>query len=190
LSAFEFYLAFYGLLLGLSVAQVAGGFLNTIDARQQVKIGWLTPSLAIFVFFDITSLWIYIWGIRDSIDVNWGTMFGALVVALTYYIASGLIFPRNITDWPDLREHYWRNKRLILAGIIGVNIIISAVTIAIHPPVLDFSYWFGVATYWPPLLVLPFSKNAKLDLALLWAIIVGYLANVVLPTSWILNASG
>ena len=100
MSAFEFYLAFYGLLLGLTVAQVAGGFLNAIDARQEVRIGWLTPSLAIFVFFDITSLWIYVWGIRDSVAVNWGTMFGVLVVALTYYIAAGLIFPRNITDWP------------------------------------------------------------------------------------------
>ncbi len=45
-----------------------------------------------------------------------------------------------------------------------------------------------MATYWPPLLALPFSKSAKLDLALLWIIIGGYLANVVLPTSLILGA--
>ena len=51
MNAFEFYLAFYGLLLGLSVAEVASGFLNAIDARRKVKLGWLTPSLAIFVFF-------------------------------------------------------------------------------------------------------------------------------------------
>jgi hypothetical protein len=187
LNAFEFYLAFYGLLLGLSVAEVASGFLNAIDARRKVKLGWLTPSLAIFVFFDITSLWIYVWGIRDSIEVNWATMFGGLIVALTYYIAAGLVFPRNIAEWQDLREHYWRNKRLILAGIIGANVVISAATIALHPPVLDFSYWFGVVTYWPMLVVLPFSKSDKLDLTLLWIIIAGYLANVVLPTSWILQ---
>jgi hypothetical protein len=29
-----------------------------------------------------------------------------------------------------------------------------------------------------------------LDLALLWVIIAGYLANVALPTSWILGAAG
>lgn len=187
MNPFEFYLSFYGLLLGLSVAQVASGFLNAVDARKKIQLGWLTPSLAIFVFFDLTSLWIYIWGIRDRIAVNWGAMFGALIIALTYYMASGLVFPRNVEEWPDLRDHYWRNKRLILAGIILVNVLISAATIALHPPVLDFSYWFGALTYWPMLLALPFSKSGKLDLALLWILIAGYLANIVLPTSWILR---
>jgi len=187
LSAFEFYLSFYGLLLGLSVAEVASGFRNAIDARQKIRIGWLTPILAIFVFFDITSFWIYVWGIRDDVIVNWGTMFGALVIALTYYIAAGLIFPRDEGDWPDLNKHYWRNKRFILAGIITANFIIGTATQAIHPPVQDWSYWVGWASYWPPLLVLGFSRSGRFDLVLLFILIAGYLANIFLPTSWILT---
>ncbi len=187
MSAFEFYLAFYGLLLGLSVAQVANGFLNAIGARQHVTFGWLTPLLAIFIFFDITSLWIYAWGIREKIAVNWATMFGALVVALVYYLAAGLVFPREINEWPNLNEHYRRNKRFIAGGILLANVLIATVTTLIHPPMLDFSYWFGVLTYWPMLAILPFSKSDKLDIALLAIMIAGYLANVVLPTSWILR---
>jgi hypothetical protein len=186
-SAFEFYLAFYGLLLGLSVAQVANGFLNAIGARPHVRFGWLTPLLAIFIFFDITSFWIYAWGIREKIAVNWATMFGALVVALIYYLAAGLVFPREIKEWPDLNEHYRRNKRFIAGGIIIANVLTTIVTTLIHPPVLDFSYWFGLLTYWPMLLALPFSNNDKLDVALLLILIGGYLANVVLPASWILQ---
>jgi len=187
LNPFDFYLAFYGLLLGLSVAAVASGFLDAIDARQRVTIGWLTPLLGIFIFFDITSFWIYAWGIRDRIAVNWGTMFGALVVALIYYLAAGLVFPRRLVEWPDLDEHYRHHKRFIVGGIIVANVLTAAVTTWIHPPKLDFSYWFGVATYWPMLLMLPFSKSDKLDIALLLIMIGGYLANVVLPTSWILS---
>ena len=187
MSAFEFYLAFYGLLLGLSVAEVASGFLNAIGARQHVKIGWLAPSLGIFIFFDITSFWIYVWGIRESIAVNWGTMFGALVVALIYYLAARLVFPRQISELPDLDEHYWRNKRYIAGGILVANLMTATATTIIHPPVMDVSYWFGVLTYWPMLLILPFSKNRKLDLTLLFIMIGGYLANIVLPTSWILQ---
>ena len=37
------------------------------------------------------------------------------------------------------------------------------------------------------LLILPFSKSAKLDLVLLLIMISGYLANIVLPASWILQ---
>ena len=187
MSAFEFYLAFYGLLLGLSVAEVASGFLNAIGARQHVKFGWLAPSLGIFIFFDITSFWIYVWGIRESITVSWATMFGALVVALIYYLAAGLVFPRQISEWPDLDEHYWRNKRYITGGILVANILTATATTLIHPPVMDVSYWFGVLTYWPMLLILPFSKSNWLDLTLLFIMIGGYLANIVLPTSWILQ---
>jgi len=187
MSAFEFFLSFYGLLLGLSVAEVASGFLNAIGARQRTQFGWLAPLLGVFILFDITSFWIYVWGVRESVAVNWATMFGALVVALIYYLASGLVFPRQIAEWPDLDEHYWRNKRYITGGIIVANVIQFAAATMIHPLVLDFSFWFGQLTYWPMLLILPFSNSSKLDLALLLILIGGYLANIVLPTSWILQ---
>jgi hypothetical protein len=82
---------------------------------------------------------------------------------------------------------YWRNKRYITGGILLANLLTTTVTTFIHPPVLDFSYWFGVLIYWPMLLILPFSKSAELDLVLLLIMIGGYLANIVLPTSWILQ---
>lgn len=108
MGAFEFYLAFYGLLLGLSVAEVASGLLDAIGARERIRLGRLTPLLAAFVFLDITSFWIYLWGIREHVTVDWATMFGGLVVALTYYLAAELVFPRDASEWPDLDVHYRR----------------------------------------------------------------------------------
>ena len=104
---FSFYLSYYGLILGLSVAQVASGFLNAVGARQRVRIGWLTPTLAVFIFLDITSFWIYAWAIRDSITISWGSMYLGLLIALCYFVASGLVFPRQIEEWPDLDDYYW-----------------------------------------------------------------------------------
>ena len=186
MGAFEFYLSFYGLLLGLSVAEVASGFLSALGARRKITIGWLTPALAIFVFLDITSFWIYIWGIRDSVVVNWATMFGGLFVALTYYISAGLIFPRDILEWPKLDDHYWRDKRLVLGGILLANLVTAVPTQIIHPPTLDASFIFGWVTYWPPLVVYWLSRSSKLDLVMVIVLLGGYLANVLLP-SWILS---
>ena len=59
LDSFSFYLSYYGLILGLSVTQVASGLLNAIGARHRAKIGWLTPALAVFILLDITSFWIF-----------------------------------------------------------------------------------------------------------------------------------
>ena len=187
MGAFEFYLSFYGLLLGLSVAEVASGLLNSVGARHRVRLGRLTLLLAVFVFLDITSFWIYFWSIREHVTVNYLTMFGGLVVALTYYLSAGLVFPRNISEWPDLDEHYRLNKRLVTGGLLVANVITTAASIRLHPPSPDWGYWFLMLTYWPMLIALPFSRSDRLDYVLYAFLIGGYVANALLPTSWVLQ---
>ena len=185
LDQFSFYLSFYGLILGLSVAQVASGFLNAIGARHKVKIGWLTPALAIFIFLDITSFWIYAWGMRESITITWGSMYVGLLIAIVYFLASGLVFPRNIEEWPDLDTHYWKHKGLVIGGILIPNIIGFVQTTMMHPPELNLAYWYGQGTYWPPVLLLLVTRRRWQDLTLLVISIVGYLTNAFIP-SWII----
>jgi len=176
---FEFYLSFYGLLLGLSVAAVASGMLDVIGARHRIRIGRLTLLLAAFVFFDITSFWVYLWGFREYVSVSSATMVGGLVVALIYYASAGLVFPRNVAEWPDLDEHYRANKRLVTGGILLANAIVMAVTIWLRPaPVADWTFWFLHLTYWPMLVALPFSKNDRLDFVLYVILIGGQVANL------------
>lgn len=183
MTAFEFYLSFYGLLLGLSVAEVAKGCLNAVDARQTAKIGWLTPSLAAFVLFDITSFWLSVWDVRDAIHVNWTTMLGGLIVALTFYMAAGLVFPRARADWPDFTEHYWRNKRFVVGGVLLANTMLFVVVFMLRPPELGVRLGLSFLTFWAPVIALLFSKSGKLDLALLWFLNATYI--VAMLTSWI-----
>ena len=185
MATFEFYLSYYGLILGLSVAQVASGFLNAIGSRHKVRIGWLTPLLAIFIFLDITSFWIYAWGIRETISITWGSMYFGLLIALLYFLASGLVFPRNIDEWPDLYDYYWKHKRLVIGGILIPNIISFTQTTMVHPPAVDWLYVFGQGTYWPPVLLLLVSNRRWQDVSLLGIIIVSYVANAFIP-SWII----
>lgn len=181
---FSFYLSYYGLILGLSVAQVASGFLNAIGARHRVKIGWLTPALAIFIFLDITSFWIYVWGIRNSITISWGSMYIGLLIALLYFFAAGLVFPRNLDEWDDLDAHYWHHKRLVIGGIIIPNVINFTQASIMHPPPLDAVFLFNQSTYWPPVALLLFSRRRWQDSLLLGILIGGYIATAFVP-SWI-----
>ena len=64
MSPFEFYFSFYGLLLGLSVAQVAGGIGHAVVIRRDSRLGWLTPLLSLFVLLDVASFWVWAWGSR------------------------------------------------------------------------------------------------------------------------------
>jgi hypothetical protein len=176
MSGFEFYFSFYGLLLGLSVAEVANGFLNTVGARRSIRVGFLTPLLAVFIFLDIASFWLFAWGIRDSLSVSWGTMFTGLFVALSYFLAAGLVFPRQIAEWDDLDEHYWKHKRLVLVGVLMANAIVFGQPILLRSPSYSLSFWLAQASYWRVLIALLFSRLAKLDLLLLGVGIAGYLA--------------
>ena len=58
MSDFEFFFSFYGLLLGLSVAEVAQEFSRTLRSRRRIRIGWLTPLLGVVVMLDISSFWV------------------------------------------------------------------------------------------------------------------------------------
>lgn len=181
---FSFYLSYYGLILGLSVTQVASGFLNAIGARHRVQIGWLTPALAIFIFLDITSFWIFAWAIRDSIRVSWGSMYLGLLIALVYFVASGLVFPRNIDEWPDLDAYYWKHKRLVIGGILIPNLISMTQISVYHPAKVDLGFMLNLATYWPPVILLLFSRRKWQDLTLLGILILGYVVTAFIP-NWV-----
>ena len=184
MSDFEYYISFYGLLLGLSVAEVASKFLNAIGARRILKIGWLTPALAIFIFLDITSFWIYAWGARDTLTINWGTMFLGLLVALSYYFAAGLALPRDISEWSNLDEYYWEHKRLVLSGILVANLISFTYVLINHGAPFDLAFWFNQSTYFVPFILLFFTRRRSIDLTLFGILIIGYFITVFIP-SWI-----
>ena len=184
MSAFEFYFSFYGLLLGLSAAEVTNGLANAIGSRRSVAIGWLTPLLALFFLTDIASFWFFAWGARDLIYIDWSPLFAGLAIAVVYYLAAALVFPRQIAEWPSLDDHYWEHKRLVIGGVALANAAVVGLGISfISAPFHDPMFWFWQIIYWGPVLGLLLSKKRLLDLVLLATGILGYLAHSVVPNS-------
>lgn len=126
MSAFEFFFSFYGLLLGFSVAELVGGFARVLHERQSVRFGWLTPLLAIFVAFDIATFWVQAWVIFRPAPFNFALLILGLVVASTFYMAAALVFPRDPKLAPDLDEHFWKNRGLVLFCVLAANLIMIA----------------------------------------------------------------
>jgi hypothetical protein len=57
MTVFEFVFSLYSLLFGLALAQVFGGFGDTLQERHKLHVGWLTPLLGLFVILVLTSFW-------------------------------------------------------------------------------------------------------------------------------------
>lgn len=118
MSDFEFIFALFGLLLGLSLAEVLGGLARAIDARARpgsaVRIGWLTPLLGAFVLLDLLSFWQAAWFAREVVAASGHSLLAVTAFASAYYFAAHLVFPRSAGEQSDFDQHYLRVNRIVI----------------------------------------------------------------------------
>lgn len=125
MSPFELVFAVYGLLLGLAIAEVLGGFSRALKLKRgarAIRIGWLTPLLGILVVLDLTSFWLLAWDARDQISADYPTLLAVLAMVGIYYLAATLIFPDEPEEWPDFDEWYDRQNRMVIGGLLTANV--------------------------------------------------------------------
>ncbi|TXC72117.1 hypothetical protein FSB78_15050 [Sphingomonas ginsenosidivorax] len=140
MSPFELVFAVFGLLLGLAIAEVLGGFSRAVTLKRgvrPVRIGWLTPLLGLLVILDLTNFWMVAWDARAQIDANYATLVGVLAMVGIYYLAATLIFPDTPEEWPDFDEWYDRHNRFVIGGLLAANVTswIGLIAIEIAHPV-------------------------------------------------------
>lgn len=121
MSSFEFAFSLFGLLLGLSIAEVLGGFGKAVKARSRLRIGWLTPLLGILVMLDLLSFWMLAWDLRETIQLRYLSLMLMLGFSGLYYLAANLVFPEDPDRCADFDDHYWQNKRLVLGAMFILN---------------------------------------------------------------------
>jgi hypothetical protein len=193
MSEFEFFFTLFGLLLGLTLAEIAMKFTDAIAARDTVKLGVLTPMLGAFVLLDLASYWMWTWSVRDLIHINWPTVFAAMGVALAYFFAAASVFPRRQGEWLELDRYYFKQRRLVIAGVALANIPGLLLQLSIQLPALSdtwFFVWQGM--YWIPLLLLLVVRSRRANIALLAVLLLQYalIASNTLPNSQWGNANG
>ena len=198
MSPFELVFALFGLLLGLAIAEVLGGFARVLklsrSERAKVRIGWLTPLLGLFVILDLTSFWLLAWNMREMLQADYATLIVVLAIVGTYYVASTLIFPDDPEEWPDFDRHYDRHNRIVLGSMLAANVsvIVAAIAVAVLAPGLldaqaqaqpqagagsDVDALLGLAG--PVLIaVLLIAKSRRVNLILLLLLIGANLATI------------
>lgn len=135
MSAFELVFALFGLLLGLAIAEVLGGFARALKLKRgarPVRIGWLTPLLGLVAILDLTSFWILAYGARDQLGADYLTLIAVLAIVGVYYLAACLIFPDDPDEWPDFDDHYDRHNRFVILGLLAANLGASIGQIALE----------------------------------------------------------
>ena len=157
MSDFEFLFALYGLMLGLSIAEVLSGVARALEERLQsrptLRIGWLCPLLAAFVLLDLLSFWGAAWTVRPLMRVSGESLMLVTAFAGAYYLAARLVFPRDVQQIDDLDDHFFRIRRVVL----GILLALLAV---------QMGYYASIPAI-QPLLLRPLSLGLTLLLVVL-----------------------
>jgi hypothetical protein len=131
---FSFFFSFYGLILGLAVTELLTGFGNVVRAGALKKLGAQTALLAIFTLLVICATWIDAWTSLQAVTLDLEGLWAPILIAILYYLAATILFPRNPADWTSLDEYYAQRKRfvvgLMLAAEFTVNWTFRSVFIA------------------------------------------------------------
>lgn len=122
-TAFEFLISFYGILLGLSIAELASGFSRVWDRRRAQDIGWLSPLLGTIMLADLVSFWTNTWLLKDVIEVDYFTALGAAAITLLYFFAATQVFPREGAQ-SDPDEHAMAHRKGVVSAIIASNVLL------------------------------------------------------------------
>ena len=178
MNEFEFLFALFGLLFGLIIAELSLKFADAIDSNRERPMGILTPALAFLVLTDVTSFWLFIWGARHVLRVNWHTVFAGVLTAIVYFLAASLVFPRTSQGWAHLDDHYWSRKGLVSGGIFLVNLLaIGAMLTRALPAWNDWWWYFYFPGYLASLAGLMLSRSRRWDyFFLVWAIGINLIA--------------
>jgi hypothetical protein len=191
-SAFEFFFSFYGLLLGLSVAELVGGFSRVLHERHRVRFGWLTPLLAVFVAADLATFWNQAWRFFRGAPFNPALLLIGLVIAATFYVAASVTFPRvtaeGVNTRIDLDEHFWAQRRVVFGCVLAANAMVWALLglLALADPV-----W---AAFWTPRLLIGVGIFAVCTATAAFApsrpVVIGALLIVLAYTLWNMVRAG
>jgi hypothetical protein len=123
MTAFEFVFPLFGLLVGLSFAEMLAGLARALKDKQHVRVGWLTPLLGLVILVNLTMIWLGAWDMRDLAKPSSAGMLFILIVGGSYFLASSLVFPSSGAEVRDLDEHFMANRKLALLVIAGCNFL-------------------------------------------------------------------
>ena len=175
MSIFEFVFSLYSLLFGLALAQVFGGFGNTLQERHKLHVGWLTPLLGLFVILDLTSFWEIGWQMRGISRPYFLFLICTVLLAGIYYLAARLVFPRNFVEWSDFDVYYFRHKQWVYGGILACNLFASAVLAAVAGSFMRTPLGFAnFLSYFALLIPLVAVRNKRANIALLLLMLSRY----------------
>ena len=123
LDRFSFFFAFYGLILGLGVAELLSGFAGMVRAHALKKLETQTALVALLTFILIVATWVDTWSMDRTITLNFGDLWAPILLATFYYLAAAVIFPRDPGQYAHLRAYFSARRKFVIGMLFAAELV-------------------------------------------------------------------
>lgn len=185
MSGFELFFSLFGLILGLAIASLAASASDILRDEKRIKIGWLTPLLVVFLLIDLTSFWIASYRSLQDVRVGFPSMMWAVGMAVVYFFAAAVVFPKRLDAWNALDEYYMKHYRWVIGGVLVANVALQTLTGALSAEGVLASWWERLfrwqdVTYYSCLAVIMLVPQRLVHIAAYVILMLGYASIVAL----------
>jgi len=122
---FSFFFAFYGLILGLAVAELLGGFARMVRAKALRQLEWQTALLALLTFTVICATWIDAWNTMGKITLDFEALWAPILLATFYFLGAAVVFPSDPAQFGELAAYYADRKRFVVAMLLAAELLVT-----------------------------------------------------------------
>ena len=116
MSGFEYIFTFYGLLLGLAVANATSNVAEMWRSSGSVKVGLAPPLLCLFILLSAAQGWTSFWASHDSLTMTPTALLMCIGMAVPYIFVSHGMTParEGSASFEDFYIHHRRTLMVVL----------------------------------------------------------------------------
>jgi hypothetical protein len=147
---FSFFFAFYGLVLGLAVAELLGGVGRLARARTLRAIGVQTALLALLAFMALCITWIDAFARFQNVTLDLSGLWAPILIATCYYLAAVVIFPTDEGELGDLDSYYQTRKTFVVAMLFAAETFNNVTFFSVYAETLakrPAMFWYFLLPY-------------------------------------------
>jgi hypothetical protein len=120
---FSFFFSFYGLILGLAVAELLGGFAGMVRAHAVRKLEAQTALLALLTFVLICATWVDAFNMSQGITLDFDELWSPILLATFYYLAAAVVFPREAVQYAHLHAYFAARRKFVIGMLIAAELV-------------------------------------------------------------------
>lgn len=182
MDSFEFFFTLYSLILGLALAELLNGVSGLVRARQLRRVGLQTALLATFILLAISATWLDAWRSLRDVQLNFEGLALPMVIAICYYLAASIVFPKDTDEWASLDDYYADRKVFVVALLLAAETALTATFVGIvvgnfqqgDLPAVWQWLWYN-ALIFGSMIALLFVRRRWINLALLVGLLLLFL---------------